>query len=121
MARSATPGEMRTKIRILSPTDHKDSERYRNVSYSNIYSDDRTISCKWVSAFGAEAVQAHSLGLKEVATLTLRYDPRITSDCVVTTGKGETLRVYDLMSAPNDVGGAHRFLELKVKRRVKAL
>ena len=121
MAKDARPGEMRTRIRILAPQDAPSGGGYRNPTYSNIYPDDRTIRCKWVSAFGTEAVQAQSLGLKETATLTLRYDPRITSDCVVTTGEGANLKNYDLMSPPNDVGGAHRWIELRVKRRAKAL
>ena len=77
--------------------------------------------CKWVSAFGTEAVQAQSLGLTDTATLTLRYDPRITSDCVVIRGSGESKQTYDLISPPNDVGGGHRWLELRVKRRAKAI
>lgn len=121
MAKNALAGELRTRIRILSPEDAPSGGGYRNPNYKNIYPDGRTIRCKWVSAFGAEAVQAQSLGLKETATLTLRYDPRITSDCIVTTGEGQSLQTYDLMSPPNDVGGAHKWLELRVKRRVKAL
>ena len=121
MAKSATPGEMRTRIRILSPNDKTSGGGYRNPEYINIYPDDRTIRCKWVSAFGTEAVQAQSLGLTDTATLTLRYDPRITSDCVVVRGSGESKQTYDLISQPNDVGGGHRWLELRVKRRAKAI
>lgn len=121
MARSAAPGEMRTRIRIMAPKDKPSGGGYRNPEYANIYPDDRTIHCKWVSAFGTEAVQAQSLGLTDTATLTLRYDPRITSDCVVTVGTGENALTYEMMSPPNDVGGAHRWLELRVKRRAKAI
>ena len=121
MAKSATPGEMRTRIRILAPKDKPSGGGYRNPEYINIYPDDRTIRCKWVSAFGTEAVQAQSLGLTDTATLTLRYDPRITSDCVVVRGSGESKQTYDLISPPNDVGGGHRWLELRVKRRAKAI
>lgn len=121
MAKSATPGELRTRIRILSTQDVPSNGGYRNPEYKNIYPDDRTIRCKWVSAFGTEAVQARSLGLTETATLTLRYNPRITSDCIVTVGTGKEKRTYELMNPPNDVGGAHRWMELRVKRRAKAL
>ena len=121
MAKSATPGEMRTRIRILAPKDKPSGGGYRHPEYINIYPDDRTIRCKWVSAFGTEAVQAQSLGLTDTATLTLRYDPRITSDCVVVRGSGESKQTYDLISPPNDVGGGHRWLELRVKRGAKAI
>lgn len=121
MAKDARPGEMRTLIRILCPVDVPSSGGYRNPRYINIYPDDRTIRCKWVGAFGTEAVHAQSLGVTEAATLTLRYDPKVTSDCVVTVGEDDKIRTYDLMSPPNDVGGAHRWMELRVKRRTKAL
>ncbi len=121
ISRNATIGQMRTRVRILAPSDKPDAEGYKNPGYINIYPDDRTIRCKWASAFGNEAVQAQSLGLTDTATLTLRYDPRITSDCVIVVGSGEASRRYDIMSPPNDVGGAHRWMELRVKRRTKAL
>jgi hypothetical protein len=112
---------MRTRIRILAPTYANDSEGYKNPSYANIYPDDRTIRCKWVSAFGVEAVQAQSLGLKDTATLTMRYDPRIRGDCIVQCGEGKDKKLYEIISPPNDVGDMHRIMELRVKRREKAL
>lgn len=122
MAKGATPGEMRTRIRILTPTYNEDAEGYKNSSYVNIYPDNRVIRCKWTAAFGAESIQAQSLGLTDTATLTLRYDPKITAEClIVLADEDPKKRPYELMSPPNDVGGAHRWMELKVKRRVKAL
>lgn len=128
MARNATPGEMRTRIRILKPVDYTDTKRYRNPEYINIYDDDRVIRCKWVSAFGTEAVQAYSLGTTDLATLTLRYDPRITGDCIIEKlprGKEDpnvnpALR-YKIITVPNDVGDAHKWLEFKVSRREATL
>lgn len=76
------------------------------------------IRCKWVGAYGSEAVQAQSLGLQDPATITLRYDPRITADCIIVKGEGDKAPQYEIVSAPNDVGDAHRFMEIRVKRRV---
>lgn len=121
MSNRADPGEMRIRVRILRPADETDAEGYANPGYTNIYPDDRTIRCKWISAFGTEAVQAQSLGLSDTATLTLRYDPRITPDCIVIRGSGKTARNYEIISPPNDVAGTHRYLELRVKRRTAAL
>ena len=121
ISKSATIGQMRTRIRILAPADNPDAEGYKNPGYANIYPDNRTIRCKWVSAFGAEAVQAQSLGVTDSATLTLRYDPRITADCIIVKGAGKSAPQYEIASQPNDVGDAHRWLELRVKRRTKAL
>ena len=120
MATSARPGEMKTRIRILRPIDHKGPGGYRNTDFQNIYPDDRSISCKWTADYGKLAVEAQSLGLRDTATLTLRYNPRITADCVVALGTGEKERLYDLSDTPNDIGGAHRWMELRVQRRVQA-
>lgn len=116
MAYSARPGEMRTKIRILAPVDKKDAAGYRNPGYENIYPDDREIRCKWVTGYGYEAVQASSLGLNDMATITLRYNPNITADCrIVKDGK-----IYDIIGAVNDVKGEHRWMEIRVNGRVRA-
>lgn len=119
ISRDTNPGQMRTRIRILRPRDEKSPENYRNPKYENIYPDNRILRCKWVSAFGTEAVMAQSLRIRDQAALTLRYDPRIKPDCIIENV--DTGIRYDLVSAPNDVAGAHRWMELKVKGRVKAL
>lgn len=119
MSKDARPGEMRTPIRVLAPTYKTGSANHKNPDYNNIYPDNRTIRCKWVSAFGSEAVTAQSLGIKDLATLTLRYDPRIQSNCIIQ--RVDTGRNYEIISAPNDVGDAHRWVELKVKGTVKAV
>lgn len=121
ISKRATIGQMRTRIRILAPSDKPDAAGYKNPGYANIYPDGRTIRCKWIGAFGNEAVQAQSLGLTDTATLTLRYDPRIKGDCVIVKGTGDDALNYDIMSPPNDVGGEHRWMELRVKRRTEAL
>lgn len=112
---------MRTRIRILRPVDRPDAEGYRNPGYENIYPDDRTIRCKWISAFGTEAIQAQSLGLTDTATLTMRYDPRITPDCIVVKCGDQEGKPYEIVSPPNDVAGTHKFQEIRVKRRAVAL
>ena len=111
-------GELRTRIRILKPRDNPTSGNYRNTEYVPLYADDRAIRCKWVSAYGTEAITAQSLGIKDLATLSLRYDPRITAECVVE--RVDIAAQYEIISHPVDVDGAHRTLELKVKGRVKA-
>ena len=76
------------------------------------------IRCQWVSAYGTESVTAHSLGISDLATLTMRYDPRITADCIVE--RVDTGKRYEIITQPNDVLDEHRWLEFKVKGRVKS-
>ena len=118
ISKQAKVCQMRTRIRILAPTDTPNAAGYRNPGYANIYPDDRMLRCQWVSAYGNEAVQAQSLGMQEPATITMRYDPRITADCIIVKGDGEKAPQYEIVSPPNDVGDAHRWLEIRVKRRV---
>lgn len=121
ISKRATVAEMRTRIRILAPTDNPDTAGYPNPGYANIYPDDRVIRCKWVSAYGAEAVQAQSLGLQDPATLTLRYDPRITAECIIVKGDEKKAPRYEIVSPPNNVGDSNRWMEIRVKRRVSAV
>lgn len=118
ISKDAKAGELRTRIRILKPVDKPTPGNYRNTDYVNIYDDDRSIRCKWVTAYGTEAVTAKSLGIKDLATLTLRYDRRITSTCIIQ--RVDNGLEYEIISQPNDVGDAHRWLEFKVKGRAKA-
>lgn len=111
-------GELRTIVKVLRPVDNKDNQRYRNPEYVNIYEDGRTLRCRWVSAFGQESLQAQSLGLTDPATLTFRYNPRITGACIVEklVPGGKPIR-YDIKAEPNDIHGLHRWMEVKVSRR----
>lgn len=127
MAFSMRSAEMKTRIRILKPIDHVDDRRYRNPEYVNIYDDNRTLRCKWVGAFGAEALQAHSLRLKELATVRMRFDPRITGTCIVeklplgSEAPDNLATRYEIISRPNDIDGAHKWLEFKVSRQGAAM
>lgn len=121
MARRTTPGEMRTIIKILKPRDNLDGTRHRNIEYANIYDDDRTIRCQWTGAFGTEAVTAYSLHQTAPATVTMRFDPRVTGDCVVDKIDGDRVTRYKIITDPNDVGDAHRWLEFKVTRKGAAM
>ena len=118
ISKDAKPGQLRTRIRILKPMDKPSAGNYRNTDYTNIYPDDRILRCHWATAYGTDAVTASSLHIKDLATLTLRYDSRITAECIVE--RVDTGVQYEIISQPNDVSDAHRWLELKVKGRVKA-
>lgn len=119
MASKATPGELRTRILVLTPTDHMDAEKYSNTTYENIHPDNRSIRCKWVTAYGMESVQAQSIGLTDVATLTLRYNPKITNDCIIK--RVDNGKCYEIVGPANDVKDAHKWLEIRISRREAAV
>lgn len=120
MAYSTTPGEMKTKIRILAPTDHPDGLGYKNKTYSNVYPDGREIYCKWATGYGIEQVQSRSLGLLDTATLTLRYNPRIKPDCIIVRCSEGDSKVYEIVSPVNDVLDKHQWMEFRVNGRFRA-
>lgn len=82
-------------------------------------------SCKWVNAHGRDVYENQRLTLGQVATLTMRYSPKITPKCILWQGsEAGTDEVPDLNSwevvSMDDVENRHQFLEITVKRKVVA-
>ena len=75
MAARANAGEMRTKITIKNPV-YTIRDGFSREEFVNAFT--RPVWCKWVNAHGAEIYQAAELHLREPATITMRYSPRVT-------------------------------------------
>lgn len=117
MAKSANPGEMRTAVYIEKYTETQDADGYPVRTWENVISEGHRMYVKWVNAHGTEVYEAMRTGLKEPATLTMRYSPLITPQCrVIKVGEPEP---YEIISI-NDVEDRHRWLEIKVQRTVSA-
>lgn len=101
----------------MAPVKSMDEDNFPRIDYKNILPDDAYVKCKWASAFGSEVFSARQLGLRETATLTLRYLPGVTAACIVL--KGDDPVPYEIHDAP-DVNDGHRWLEIKVGRQVAA-
>lgn len=122
MAKQARAGELRTRVYIrkrVKGTDGEGSayEREESVFAPGGDGGERVWHCKWVNAYGAEAMTAMQLQVKEPATLTMRYSPLIRPDCLVYR-LGDPVP-YEIVSV-NDVEARHRWLEVKVHRREAA-
>lgn len=105
-----------TRVVILAPVENRDRDGYANKTYVSPLA--APIRVKWINAHGSEAAEAKQLGLHEKATLTTRYRPTITTDCIVQRlpDKAE----FEIVSV-NDVDNHHRWLEIVVKRRERAV
>lgn len=120
MAGRADAGALRTQIQILRvPKDEdgqpaRDRDGYPVEEPVNLFGKDKYLHCKWVNAHGSEVYEARVASVTEPATLTLRYVPGVTTDCIVLR-RGET-RPYEVISV-NDVEARHIWLELKVQRK----
>ena len=120
MASRADTGELRTLIQILRVPKGQDGQPLRDEDgypveeTVNLFGEGKHLHCKWVNAHGSEVYEAKVASVTEPATLTIRYVPGVTTDCLVLR-RGET-RPYEVISV-NDVEDRHIWLELKVQRK----
>lgn len=120
MAKQASAGELRTRIYIRSVSKSADedgvSSEEEEESAIGYDAQGREIMyhCKWVNAHGTEVFNAMQLQLRELATLTMRYSPKIKPDQLIYR-VGDPVP-YEIVSI-NDVEDRHRWLEVKVGRR----
>lgn len=119
MAKQASAGELRTRIYIRRLEKEADGEGVAGEKEKSVFPDppgqpERVWHCKWVNAYGTEAVTAMQLQLREPATLTMRYSPQIRPDCLIY--KLDDPEPYEIVSV-NDVEERHVWLEVKVCRK----
>ena len=101
--------------RVLKGTDSGGSAHQREeYVFPDGQGGERGIHCKWVNAHGTEVFAAMELQIREPATLTMRYSPRIEPSMLVYK-RGEA-RPYEVISV-NNVEDRGVWLELKVQRR----
>ena len=120
MAKSARPGEMRTRIRVMDyPRGDDgqpalDADGYPIRDRVNVFGDGAVYHCKWVNAHGSEVYTAQQAGVTEPATLTMRYTAKITTTAEIYRESDPA--PYEVISL-NDVEDRHTWLEVKVKRK----
>lgn len=118
MAKSASIGEMRTRITVKLPTKGVDTDGFATETDADVFGG--KVWCKWVYQHGSEVFENMRLGLGEVATITMRYSSLVTPRCKVwREGESAAADAWEIVSIDN-VEEARRFLEIKVRRGVKA-
>lgn len=122
MSKSANPGELRTKVYFKSIEHSTDDEAFTQEKEVNVFGQtedgvDIPARVKWVNAHGTEAFTAMQLKLREPATITMRYSPKINPNLLVY--KGDDKNPYEIISIDN-VEERCRWLEIKVQRKVAA-
>lgn len=122
MAKQASAGELRTRIYIRRMEKEADGEGVASEKAKSVFPDlpgqpERVWHCKWVNAYGTEAVTAMQLQIQEPATLTMRYSPKIRPDCLIyKLGDPDPYQIISI----NDVEERHTWLEVKVCRKQAA-
>lgn len=119
MAKSVTAGELRTRIYIRKLTRAVDDEGVALQDEGSVFDPgpdgkERMYHCKWVNAYGSEVFAAMQAQVREPATLTMRYSPRIQPDHLIYK-VGDPIP-FEIISV-NDVEERHSWLEVKVQRR----
>lgn len=115
MASYALTGEMKTKITIKGKTETQGPGGYPRETWSDLFGE--KVWCKWVNAYGQELFEGLRLDLKEAATITMRYSDKVNPKCEIY--REDDSKPYEVISV-NDILDKHQFLEIKVKRKVKA-
>lgn len=117
MSKSANPGELRTKVFFKRVERSTDDEGFPSEQEINVFGQDTPVRVKWVNAHGTETFTAMQLKLREPATITMRYSPKINTSLIVYNG--DDPKPYEIISIDN-VEERNRWLEIKVQRKVAA-
>lgn len=106
-------GEMKTPVIFKSVTRATNENGVASEALSTVLS----AKCRWVGAFGREAEENMRLNLIETATITVRYSALI--DVKQRVYEGSDPVPWEIGSI-DDVRKRHKWLEIKLKRTVKA-
>lgn len=118
MAKYANAGALDTIITIQNRNVTADNPSGYDIrQWYNVFGGNIKVWCLWVNAYGNERLEAYKIGLKEPATVTMRYSPLITATCRILKDNGMPFSVISV----NDVGNHHEWLELKVTRGAEAV
>jgi len=105
------PGEMRQSITLGSRGNTEDAGGFDKPAFTAV----DTVWAKWVNAHGAEVWEAESAGIRESATVTIRYRSDINDTWGVKKGN-----VWFEIVSLDDIQELHELIEMKVKRWVEA-
>lgn len=122
MAKQANAGELNTRVRFIRQTKTINENGFPVHVDEDVFGE--AVYCKWVWAHGSEVFEHMRLQLGQVATLTMYASPLVTVDCKVILEDeeelvGSNLGAFDVVSI-DSVENRGRFMEIKVKRKVKA-
>lgn len=122
MAKECNAGEMNTRVRFTRATKTINENGFPVHEDTDIFG--KPVHCKWVWAHGSETLEHMRLQLGQVATLTMYASPLVTADCQVTLVDEQALvgtnnGPFEIVSI-DSVENRGRYMEIKVKRKVKA-
>lgn len=108
-------GDLKTKIDIKRVAQTVNANGFSVKTETSLFT--APVRCHWKNAYGKEVYEAAQLKLGETATLTMRYSSLIDARCIVY--KPPDTDAWEIVSV-SDLDDRHQWLEIKVKRTVKA-
>lgn len=108
-------GEMRTRVTVKRIKSGIDSEGFNTREYESLF--DAPVWCKWEWERGTETFENERQRLEERAKLTMRYSDKVGARCIVQ--RENDSEPWEVVSTI-DVEERHRWLEVTLKRSVKA-
>lgn len=121
MAKWANPGVMNTKIYVKRPHTDKNPDGTRKDGYVNVFGDGGYRHCKWVNVHGRDRLEAYKYGLSNLATLTMRYSPLITPDCLIFLADDNNVNQAWQVEDVDNVENRNAWLEVFVKRKERSV
>lgn len=122
MAKQANAGEMRTRVRFTKPVKTINDNGFEVRENRDVFG--KPVYCYWVWAHGSEVFEHRKNLLGQVATLTMYASPLVDQECQVTLE--DELALTGTVGGPfevisiDQVENRGRFMEIKVRRKVKA-
>lgn len=117
MSKKANAGELKTSIYFFRIERGTNSNGYSEEKEVNIFGDSVPVKCKWVNLHGSEVFEAMQLEIKDPATITMRYSPKINETLSVYRSGDDKL--FEIISIDN-VQNQNKWLEIRVQRKVNA-
>ncbi len=118
MSKSCNAGALITPVYFKRIVRETDSEGFPTETEVNVFEGDKPAMCEWINAHGTEAWRTMQLELREPATITTRFSPKL-NDPTLIVYKADDPKPYEVISIDN-VGERGAWLEIKVQRKEQA-
>lgn len=100
------PGHLRTPIDIYGKAA-TGTGGFKTGAYTKLFS----CGSQWVNAHGQDSIIADSNQVQKIATVTVRYDSRITEMCRVYLGTA----VYEIVTGIDNIRNRNEWMQFKVR------
>ena len=122
MAKQVNAGDLRTRVRFYKVTKGVNENGFAVQTTTDIF--EKPVYCHWQWRHGTEVYEHDKHQLGQEATLTMYASPKVDVECRVELVDEQALvgtngGPFEIVSM-DSVENRRRFMEIRVRRRVKA-